>query len=61
MICMYLNLNEHAIEYSKEGNKHKVTQYIPQECFGEKCPFYSDGTGEYIEGVCIRAEKEKEE
>ena len=32
-----------------------------EDCYGKICPFYSDGTGDYVEGVCIRAEKEKEE
>lgn len=61
MICMYLNLNEHQVKYKKDNTIHTITEYIPQKCYGGVCPFYSDGTGEYMEGVCIRAEKEKME
>jgi hypothetical protein len=61
MICMYLNLNEHQVKYKKDNKIHTITEYIPQDCKKNVCPFYSDGTGDYMEGVCIRAEKEKME
>jgi len=63
MICMYLNMNIKEKETTNvhTGDKYTVTQYFPQECKGSVCPFYSDGTGTYMEGICIRAELEKRE
>lgn len=40
---------------------YETKNYKASNCMKDDCPFYSNGDGEYMSGVCIRAEKEKEQ
>lgn len=64
MICPYMPCN-YVIKTLRDPDNDKVLyetkSYKASNCMKDDCPFYSNGDGEYISGVCIRAEKEKEQ
>ena len=64
MICPYLPCN-YVIKTLKDPDNSKVLYetktYTLPECLKEKCPFYAVDDREYIDGTCIKAEKEKYE
>lgn len=59
MICPYRSESKDTlIIHNKDRSKTRVqVVYTPQPCLHNLCPFYSDGTGEYREGVCIKVGK----
>lgn len=59
MICPYRSEGKDTwIKHNADRSKTIVqVLYTPQPCLRYLCPFYSDGTGKYTEGVCIRVEK----
>ena len=67
MICPFVEPNiqhKQVYEYNDKGKVRSISNFtrrIPIECLKDKCPFYSDGTGDYREGVCIKLEKELED
>lgn len=63
MICPYRSEGKETwIQHNKDRSKTKVhVVYTPQPCLRYLCPFYSDGTGEYREGVCMKVEKDLED
>lgn len=58
MICPYRSESKETfIRHNADHSKTKVQVfYTPQPCLHHLCPFYSDGTGEYVEGACRRVE-----
>ena len=64
MICPYIPCN-YVMKTLKDPDNDKVLyetkSYQPVKCLEDKCPFYSNGDGEYESGICIRVEKEKEQ
>lgn len=64
MICPYMPCN-HVTKLLKDPDNDRVLyetkSYQPINCLKDKCPFYSDGNGEYRESVCIKAAREMEE
>ena len=63
MICPFADcatIEKTTFEYNDAGKVVSLTKkrnFSAKECLGSRCPFYSDGTGEYVEGACIRVEK----
>ena len=60
MICPYRPYcKETFVRHSTSKLKTKITtMYTPQPCLKNICPFYSDGSGYYREGACIKVELE---
>ena len=63
MICPYRSEGKDTlIIHNKDRSKTRVqVVYTPQPCLRNLCPFYSDGTGEYIPDVCIKVAKDLED
>lgn len=61
-ICPYAPNDKCIIVDRTDSNKTKTTiRFRAQDCLGNRCPFYSDGTGDYMEGACIRVQRELED
>ena len=64
MICPYMPCNYVKKTLKDPANDkvlYETKTYEPGKCLKEKCPFYAMDDTEYIDGTCIRAEKEKED
>lgn len=63
MICPYMPCSC-VTKTLRDPNNDKVLYetktYQPANCLKDKCPFYAVDDREYIDGTCIKAEKEKE-